>query len=391
MESSSLSIDTIGVSTARYRSKIFIEGGKILTPIGPNLLLYCLNDCSKIQIKASLSAITVLLENDHFFICISYSGEIIFFDKINFKKMKSFIMDQKIIRHASVTNDYLLVNAEDGEEKGLTQLWNIKDILNNETNKTLLNLRGRYRFGEICKNNSIFILKKNMIEKIEKKKIYNFSAELYTPLNNYDSSIKNITIKGCRILSTAVCNERKLICINYSDRNLVIINSEKMEIFINLKFSGVGSFLSACFGDDNHIYLSPKSNYLLKIKCEKNFEMETEIPIEEYENDYFSIKCVNSSALQKDNFYLAVLHKHNCIISSNSYGLNYFDIKTQKTKNFFIANITFCGLAQNLEGNLFAVGDLAGSVQIFSLNQPIDQSPVYSTFVVSQKNNLKTI
>ena len=159
-----------------------------------------------------------------------------------------------------------------------------------------------------------------------------------------------------------------------------------MEIFINLKFSGVGSFLSACFGDDNHIYLSPKSNYLLKIKCDKIFEREPEIPIEEYENDCFSIKCLNTSALQKDNFYLAVHHKNNCIISSNSYGLNYYDLKTQKTKNFVIANITFCGLAQNLEGNLFAVGDLAGSVQIFSLGQPIDQTPVYSTFVVCQNS-----
>lgn len=382
MESSSLSIDTIGVSTARYRSKLFLEGNKILTPIGPNLLLYCLDDNSKIHIKASLSAITVLLENEGFVICISYSGEIIFFDKITFKKIKSFVMDEKIIRHASATNDYLLVNAEDGEEKGLTQLWYIKDILNNETNKTLLNLRGRYRFGEICKNNSIFILKKNIIEKIEKKKIYNFSAELYTSLINPDSQIKSLTIKGCRILSTALCNERKLICINYSDRNLLIINSEKMEIFLNLKISGVGSFLSTCFGDDNHIYLSPKSNYLLKIKCDKNFEREAEIPIEEYENDCFSIKCVNTSALQKDNFYLSVNHKYNCIISSNSYGLNYYDTKTQKTKNFFIANITFCGLAQNIEGSLFAVGDLAGSVQIFSLNQPIDQTPLYSTFVV---------
>lgn len=373
-----------GVNTSRYCSTLIYEGDKVLTPMGPNLVLWDMKTLSRVRIiQESQSLIMCLFENSSVIASVSYSGDIVFFDKKTLKVIDRIKTQQILIRHGAMNEDFIAICAEEGKAGGVTEVFDIRCLKKDSSMKGIekvLHLEGRWRYPALTDNGTLFITKERRIYEPGVKED-DYPAEPKGPqgpkpfkrdytYHNFSLETKKETcepVAGNLVadIINASSNERDRVALVYLTRRVVILNSKTLEVLYNVNIGEAGAIVGSRF-DEYSVFLSPKSNFLLEIKAEKAAKLpeDTVVDYKQYldkdDDPHFRTFQLQSLGLCPKNYSFIWNKKYETAVTCNEDGIFLLDFKAKKAREISLFSITCCGLALSHVNNLNWVHCLKG-------------------------------
>jgi len=274
----------------------------------------------------------------------------------NFNKLK--------VRHATVTEDYLAVSAEEGPEncKGVTTVYSLEGLKAQTKEiklETVLVLKGRYRFCHVLEGGKLFTTRENILNEKERqdwrdlrktnpeisknskpKKKFNYALLLYDIKTKALEKEKLVDHQSTIISSQS--NSADLLNLMYLDRQFLALNPYTFEIFLNTKVAGSGAILATEM-TERCTFFSPKSGILVRIHHDKTKNFPESLEYDKQTEGMSVYKLPGSGIDQK--IYCFLLKDENTGIICFEDGINIIDLVSNKTKSISCFNITCCGLA----------------------------------------------
>ncbi|KAL4479808.1 hypothetical protein ABPG73_018029 [Tetrahymena malaccensis] len=419
-ESIPVNIHTYGFGGVRYDNIILLSEDEALIPAGVCLAKWDIKRGRRIGlVQTNNDSIFVLLECGMYIISISYSGQVSIVDRKGLNILRQFQTKGRIVRHASVNNQYLSISCEEyKDQKGITIVYLFEQLMNSpaeDTDKFIhLEIVGRYRFGTLTENGLLVTFLEKLLlneqkqdlnvnqqkmqdeeqvkakkQKKGKKHVSKHHRRFYD-LIQFDLNTKQQTLQQscpyvCDLIS-GTSNGNSTGSFLYQDRHLIIIDLQTLKIltFTNIG-GGKGSIMTQTYTDKSTLLLSPASNYLLYIDCNKLQEKELPKEIignQEGQFDGYSVQVLKSRAAHPENYYIKLFN--NYLFASNEGGFIQQNLQNLKDcRSISGMNITCCGLATNPTEQMVAVGDFLGNVYIYPAEMCVDNDAIFQTSVLS--------
>jgi len=277
-----------------------------------------------------------------------------------------FILNIFKVRHATVTEDYLAVSAEEGPDncKGVTTVYSLQGLYSQTKDIKLepaLVLKGRYRFCHVLEGGKLFTTKENILNEKERqdwrdmkklnpdlsknskpKKKFNYTLLLYDI--KIQALVQEKLLEHQSTILSSQTNNGDLLNLMYLDRQFIVLNPYTLEILLNTKVAGTGAILATEM-TGRSTFFSPKSGILVQIHHDKAKDFP---PILEFDKQNKSeamtvYKLPGSGIDQK--IYCFLLKDENTGIICFEDGINVIDLVSNKIRKISCFNITCCGLA----------------------------------------------
>ncbi|EAS01161.2 WD domain, G-beta repeat protein (macronuclear) [Tetrahymena thermophila SB210] len=309
----------------------------------------------------SSDPIYVLLQTNQYVISVTISGQISIFQKTSLKQILSFQIKKGTVLHACSSEKYIAV-AIKCNEINFIEIFQINQNVNIEK-QYQVTLHEQVKHILINQNDQLIIISKCQNHVQEKKQKYQYQMNLFSLIDKAILKQQKIELENKIIY---IQNNQNLGIILTQNNYIVVYCLEDLTIISKFKIISE-PFQSIQITDQNEIYLCPQSNQILKINCSSLIEnpLPDKIDIFQSINDTrIHLQTILSDALRPNSNFLKVINNYIFSYFDNEFIFqNYYNI-SQKNKYSGIGLSATC-ISVNQNGDLFAVGDFLGQVQIF--------------------------
>ncbi|KAL4494969.1 hypothetical protein ABPG72_015669 [Tetrahymena utriculariae] len=274
----------------------------------------------------------------------------------------SFQIKKGRFLHACSSENYLAV-AYKCDEQNFIEIFQIIQQANIEK-QYQVNVHEQVKQVIINQNDELIIISEcqnNFFKK--KQKYYQYQLEQYSLISKIILNQQKIELEN-----KIICfqNNKNLGIILTKNNNIIVYSLDDLAFLSKIKITSQ-SFQSIQLTNQNEMFLCPQSNQLLKIDCSQL--RENPLPdnidiLQSMHNSRFQLQTILSDALRPNSNILKVFDKYIFSYFENEYIFqNILDL-SQKNKYSGISLSATC-ISVEQDGDLFAVGDFLGNIQIF--------------------------